>query len=331
MNDELYIDNIRNSLAYLLANDEKIYLLGEDIVDPYGGGFKVTKSLSTRFPGRLLPMPMSEQAYTGFAVGMALGGLKPIVEIMFGDFLTLTLDQLLNHASKFCGLYDAKLSLVVRTPMGGHRGYGATHSQSIERILFGIPHIEVISPSILHNPGELLLASVNSEHVIVFIENKLDYSRKLFTNDSSNLLSIKKMGGIYPIAISKIRDADNVDVAIITYGGAVPFALEAQQELFMNDELAIKLICPSHITSLDEKMIIGEIGQCNRVLIAEEGIAEFGWGEHVTILLREAGYRGTIKRIGATKEIIGASEAEENRILLTKNKIEEGIYELLRE
>lgn len=327
----LYIDSLKEGLADLLTNDDRIYLLGEDITEPYGGSFKVTKSLSTKFPGRLLATPMSEQGITGFAVGMALGGLKPIVEIMFGDFLTLTLDQLLNHASKFVGLYNAKMHLVVRTPMGGHRGYGATHSQSIERLVFGIPNIDVVAPSILHSPGHLLNESIEKGGIVVFIENKLDYARNLLPSDESeNILSIRKQQDSFPLAISEIIDSgESPDVVMIAYGGAVPFVLEAQKELFMEDEIAIKLISPSRIDTIDTQEILKEIGSSSIVYIAEEGISDFGWAEHVATLLRESGYKGIIGRIGSKNEVIGASEEEENRVLLTSDKIKEGIHELL--
>ena len=333
MKDTLYIDSLREGLVRLLSDDDRVYLLGEDITEPYGGSFKVTKSLSTKFPGRLLATPMSEQGFTGFAVGMALGGLKPIVEIMFGDFLTLTMDQLLNHASKFVGLYDSKLHLVVRAPMGGHRGYGATHSQSIERLVFGIPNVDVVAPSILHDPGELLNESVKKAGIVVFIENKLDYARKLLPNDDSeNILSIRKRQGSFPLAISEIVGSEeNPDIVMLAYGGAVPFVLEAQQELFMEDEIVIKLISPSRINVLDAKEILEELGSCPVVYIAEEGIADFGWGEHVATLLRESGYKGSIRRIGSENEVIGASEEEENRIMLTSKKIKEGVHELLND
>jgi len=274
---------------------------------------------------------MSEQGITGFAVGMALGGLKPIVEIMFGDFLTLTLDQLLNHASKFVGLYNAKMHLVVRTPMGGHRGYGATHSQSIERLVFGIPNIDVVAPSILHSPGDLLKRSIEKGGIVVFIENKLDYARNLLPSDESeNILSIRKQQDSFPLAISEIIDSgESPDVVMIAYGGAVPFVLEAQKELFMEDEIAIKLISPSRIDTIDTQEILKETGSSSIIYIAEEGITDFGWGEHVATLLRESGYKGIIGRIGSKNEVIGASEEEENRVLLTSNKIKEGIHELL--
>ena len=138
-----------------LVKDPKCFLLGEDIEDPYGGAYALTKGLSTKYPGKLINTPMSEQGFTGLGVGMALAGYKPIIEIMFGDFSTLIMDQILNHASKPVEGFEKTLHLVVRDPMGGYRGYGATHSQSLDKISLGLPNTAVVSPPLLHNPGAL--------------------------------------------------------------------------------------------------------------------------------------------------------------------------------
>jgi len=126
------LDSLNNALKTALDNDLRVYLLGEDILDPYGGAFKVTRGLSTLFPDRVLTTPISEAAITGVSGGMALRGLRPVAEIMFGDFVTLIADQLVNHAAKFRWMYNDKVRvpMVVRTPMGGRRGYGpTTHSR----------------------------------------------------------------------------------------------------------------------------------------------------------------------------------------------------------
>src|SRR5664280_2750495 len=120
------LERLNYALFQAIENDERVYVLGEDILDPYGGAFKVMRGLSTKYPDRILTTPISEAAITGIATGMALRGLRPVVEIMFGDFVTLTADQLINHASKFRWIYNdqVRVPLVVRTPMGGRRGYG---------------------------------------------------------------------------------------------------------------------------------------------------------------------------------------------------------------
>ena len=136
----LYVESLNESLHKLMKEDESVYIIGEDIVDPYGGAFKVTKGLSSKYSNRVLSSPISEAAILGVGTGLAIQGFKPIVEIMFGDFITLCTDQIVNGAAKFGWMYGDNFSvpLVVRTPMGGNRGYGATHSQTIENIFLSV-------------------------------------------------------------------------------------------------------------------------------------------------------------------------------------------------
>jgi len=135
------LQSLNKALHDAMSTDDKVVLLGEDILDPYGGAFKVTQGLSTAFPDRVIPTPISEAGIVGIAAGMALRGLRPIVEIMFGDFLTLIADQVINHIVKFKWMYNDQVSVpvVIRTPMGGRRGYGPTHSQTLEKLFLGVP------------------------------------------------------------------------------------------------------------------------------------------------------------------------------------------------
>ena len=169
------LERLNDGLQHVMEIDDRVYLLGEDILDPYGGAFKVTRGLSTRFPERVLTTPISEAAITGIANGMALRGLHPVVEIMFGDFVTLIADQLINHASKFRWMYNdqVRVPLVVRTPMGGRRGYGPTHSQSLEKLFMGVPGLRVLAPNCLSDPASLLESAIlQEEGPIVFVEHK---------------------------------------------------------------------------------------------------------------------------------------------------------------
>jgi len=143
------LESLNTALHRAMQADERIYILGEDILDPYGGAFKITRGLSAAFPGRVLTTPISEAAILGLASGMALRGLRPVAEVMFGDFVTLMADQLINHAAKFRWMYNdqVRVPLVLRLPMGGRRGYGPTHSQSLEKLFLGAPGLRVVAPS----------------------------------------------------------------------------------------------------------------------------------------------------------------------------------------
>jgi len=171
-----YVESLNQALHELMAEEERVFVIGEDILDPYGGAFKVTKGLSSAYPDRVLSTPVSEASITGFATGMALRGLRPILEIMFGDFITLCADQIVNGASKFSWIYNEQVEvpLVIRTPMGGRRGYGPTHSQTLEALFLGTPGLTIVAPSHLHSPGGLLRRAVlGGKGPVLFVENKL--------------------------------------------------------------------------------------------------------------------------------------------------------------
>src|SRR4030067_3642529 len=193
------LDSLNAALHQAFARDDRILLLGEDILDPYGGAFKVTRGLSSKYPARVFTTPISEAGIIGVGAGLALRGFRPIVEIMFGDFLPLPADQLINHVAKFRWMYNQKvrLPLVVRTPMGGRRGYGPTHSQTLEKIFMGIPGLKLLAPHTLGKPGQLLLSAINSsnEEPVLFIENKLLYY--LHVQEPSDLMEFE-MEEIYP-------------------------------------------------------------------------------------------------------------------------------------
>ena len=173
------LEALNRALFRCLAEDERVYFLGEDILSPYGGAFKVYRGLSEQYPERVISTPVSEAGIIGLAGGMALRGLRPVVEIMFGDFLTLAADQLINHSAKFRWMYNnqVRVPLVVRTPMGGRRGYGPTHSQTLEKLFLGIPGLRVLAPCTLGDPGDLLLRAIlEDDDPVLFVENKLIYS-----------------------------------------------------------------------------------------------------------------------------------------------------------
>jgi len=152
---------LNETLHELFASRDDVYLFGEDILDPYGGAFKVTHGLSDAYPDRVVTTPISEASLFGVAAGMALRGQRPILEIMFGDFIALGFDQVVNGISKFREMYDDQVTvpLVVRTPMGGRRGYGPTHSQSLEKLLLGIPNICVVAASECQASSQIRIAA----------------------------------------------------------------------------------------------------------------------------------------------------------------------------
>ena len=241
------LDSLNSGLLNALQKDPSVLLLGEDILDPYGGAFKVTRGCSTAFPDRVITTPISEAGLGGICAGMALRGLRPVLEIMFGDFITLLADQLINHISKFRWMYNntVNLPLVIRTPMGGRRGYGPTHSQSLEKLYLGVPGLTVIAPLTFELAAGTLLERVISEteDPVVFIENKLQYLLPLQTEAEQNELiqeltysrtDAQKRTPTYRLAL---KGAPAPSLTLTAYGYMAELARQAQLKLAYEHEI----------------------------------------------------------------------------------------------
>ncbi|WP_186321153.1 alpha-ketoacid dehydrogenase subunit alpha/beta [Lysinibacillus fusiformis] len=326
------VENLNKSLHNLFEQDTKVVLIGEDVLDPYGGAFKVAKGLSTKYPDRVFTTPISEAAIVAISVGLAMRGYKPIVEIMFGDFLTLAADQIVNHASKYRWMYNnkVKVPIVIRTPMGGKRGYGPTHSQSIEKMFLGIPDLTVVAPSNLHNPGDLLVKSViNNDRPVLFIENKSLYTEYLYEyqQDKMDLFRIKISDNLYPTVHLSLSDFEVPEATIITYGGNLPIVIEAAKRLLIEDEILVDIIVPSLISPVPINEIIQFMGKSQKVITVEEGTKKFGWGAEIITQLLEQKKVVQSLRIAAPECPIPSSKPLELELLPNV----EGIIKMIKE
>jgi len=277
---------LNSALHEAMERDPRVLLLGEDLLDPYGGAFKVSKGLSTAFPDRVLTCPISEAGFTGIAAGMAMRGLRPVVEIMFGDFLMLAADQILNHISKYPWMYNGKaeVPIVIRTPMGGRRGYGPTHSQTIEKHFIGMPGLVVAAVNPFCSPGDLLRAAIEDDRPVLFIENKGLYARPVQAADSAgrlNDLYLRATPDPYPTVSLSYNDFAEADATIVAYGGMTELAVEAAHRLLMEDELSCEVVMPSRINPLDTAPIAHSLRRSGRLIVCEEGTATGGFGSEV--------------------------------------------------
>lgn len=329
-----YLESIRNALYDLLETRTDTLLLGEDLADSYGGAFKATKGLSTAFPDRVLSTPISEAGFTGMATGLALRGFRPIIEIMFGDFLLLAADQIINTMAKFPLMYEqVETPVVIRTPMGGGRGYGPTHSQSLEKHFLGVPGLKVVAPSTLHDPGELLrLGTIHASGPLLFIENKRLYPCKL--RKSSNALNLRTLPSSppeHPIIIAENFDdlCEKPDVVIITYGGLAEDAAVITSRL-SDEEIAARLIVLSRLDSYP--CISNDLIPLDCLLIiAEEGTAGFGWSAQVECTLRSDNHllRSPMLHFASKPDIVPAAQEQEREITANKNRLLDLILENL--
>ena len=275
------VSRIYLALREQMERDSRTFLLGEDIEGPYGGAFKVTKDLSQLFPGRVRNTPISEAAVVGIANGLALAGMRPVCEIMFGDFLTLAADQIINHAAKFQWMYNGQVTIpvVIRTPMGGKRGYGATHSQCLEKHFLGIPGTRVLTLHHRYDPHALYESLFQHLDVpTLVIENKLLYGE---------YVTHRTLAGFWcehsdePFPTTRIRSSARPDITIVCYGGSLPDVEKAVDRLFEEHELVAEVICPTQIYPLRLAPILESAGKSGRLLVVEEGQGFCGFGAEV--------------------------------------------------
>ncbi len=276
--------SLNQALHEMMETDERVVIIGEDILDPYGGAFKVTKGLSDRFPERVLTTPISESAIVGMASGMAMRGLRPVAEIMFGDFLALAADQLINHAAKFRWMYNegVRVPSVIRAPVGARRGYGPTHSQSLEKHFIGVPGLMVVAPHIAGDPGALLRqATLDCEDPVVFIESKLCYGRQLVTEVAgASMELIADPAGPFPTTYLHHDEAGTSPDAILhCYGTMTPFCLEAVEKLRDDEGLFVDLAVTTQLSPVPTGHLerIFETRKPTLCVYGEEASPTGGW------------------------------------------------------
>jgi len=327
------LESLNSALHHAMETDPRVYVLGEDILDPYGGAFKVTRGLSTKFPERVLTTPIAEAGIVGLSNGMALRGLRPVAEVMFGDFVTLIADQLANHAAKFRWMYNnnVRVPIVVRAPMGGRRGYGPTHSQSLEKLFLGIPGLKVVAPNALGEPGELLAAAIADEDPVLFVEHKLLYTRPLLVPGQGELMEyqIEKSGGPYPTCVLRFTDyAPRLTIA--TYGYNFELARAAAQELMMEHEIFAEIVVFSQLSPFALEPLSTSLERTRNLLTVEEGTLSLGWGAEVIARMAESRNRpDRSQRVAARDLPIANARSLEDAILPSVQDIVQAALNLI--
>jgi len=325
--------SINLSLEVAMKKFENLRIYGEDIehlsegtLKPYGGAFKVTDQLSQQFPGRVSNFPIAESGLIGLAIGRALVGLPTIVEVMFGDFITLGFDQIVQNMSKIPSMYGRQIELpvIIRTPMGGGFGYGATHSQSLEKHFLGLPNVTVVAVCIFTELENFYsnLIETRSPHLV--IENKRDYNQTPKKILAENFI-LQSIGELYKIYSILPITADEI-ACIITYGGMTSFAHQAQVQLYKQG-ISIRLIVLEKLSPLDLGDFSGILA--TKIVIVEEGLKEGGVGAEILAQISELGISNhKVLRITGTG-IIGSNKASEDQSLPSTEEIYTSVIKFL--
>jgi pyruvate/2-oxoglutarate/acetoin dehydrogenase E1 component len=278
MTEMTFAAAIRAALREEMRRDPRVFLLGEDI-GVYGGAFGVTDGLLEEFGReRVRDTPISEAAIAGAAIGAALGGMRPVAEFQFFDFILLAMDQLVNQAAKIRYMFGgtATVPLVVRGPAGSGTGAAAQHSQSLEALFTHVPGLKVVAPATPADAKGLLLAAIRDDNPVVFVEHKLLYKTRGEVPDGDTAL---------PIGRAEIKRRGR-DATVVATQVMVPRALAAA-ELLSAEGIEVEVVDPRTLAPLDVATIEESVARTGRLLIAHEAVKTGGVGAEIAALVAE--------------------------------------------
>lgn len=323
MSKKTYKDALRMALIEEMERDQSVMLLGEDI-EVYGGAFRVTEDLYQMFGhDRVLDTPISEQGITGVTVGAAIAGKRPVCEMMYTDWIGLTLDQLVNQASMLHYVYDGQVTIpmVMRTQGGARASASAQHSKSLEAWMCHIPGLKVIMPSNAYDAKGLLKAAIRDNNPVIFIEHKLLYGTRCEVPDEEYVIEIGKA--------SVTREGR--DVTIIATSAMVNEALDAAREL-AEQGIECEVIDPRTLVPLDKETIARSVAKTNRVIVVNEAWKTGSYAGEIAAVIAEEMFDdldGPVIRIGAKDIPIPYSPALEPLMIPNKDTIIEAVKRLL--
>ena len=269
---------IRDAIAEEMRRDDRVFILGEDIAG-YGGAFKVTQGLVEEFGvARVRNTPISENTIVGVGVGAAVCGMRPIVDIMFQDFIALAMDQLVNHAAKFYYMYgnQASVPMVVRTPAGGGRNYGPTHSQSLEAWLIHVPGLKVVAPAFAADAKGLLKSAIRDANPVVFVESKLLYGVRG---------EVPEGDWTVPIGEAKVV-REGTDITLVAYSRMTIECLKAAQMLAQNG-IEAEVVDLRTLSPLDMDTVAASVEKTGRAVVVCEDCLTGGISAEVAARVME--------------------------------------------
>jgi len=319
-----YREAIKRALREELQNDERVFLVGEDI-GRFGGTFKTTLGLLDEFgPKRVRNTPISEAAIIGLAVGAAATGLRPIAEIMYCDFATIAMDQLVNQAAKMRYMFGARLSLplTVRIPIGGRRSAAAQHSQCLEAWFVHVPGLKVAVPSSPYDAKGLLKSAVRDPNPTLVFENKMLYNTTGEVPEEPYFVPWGQANVV----------RQGTDVTVVATSDMVSYALKAADTLAA-EGVSVEVIDPRTLVPLDVETIVASVKKTNRLVIAHEACVTGGVGAEIAARVGHDAFEyldAPIERVGAKDSPIPFSPVLEKFILPDHEDVIEAVRRTLR-
>lgn len=311
---------VREALAEEMRRDSRVCILGEDVAEA-GTPFKVLSGLVEEFgTERVIDTPISEAGFTGVGVGAAMTGMRPVIDIMFGDFLTLTMDQMVNQAAKVHYMSGGKwkVPMVLRTTLGATRRSAAQHSQSLHAWLSHVPGLKVVLPSTPYDAKGLLKTAIRDENPVVFFEDKMMYKLKGPVPEEDYTI---------PFGVADVKRVGR-DVTIVATSSMVQVALGAAA-LLEKIGISAEVVDPRTTWPLDEKALIESATKTSRVIVVDEGYARYGVTAEIASVIAEGAFydlEAPVRRIGAMHVPIPFSPPLEDLTVPT----EQAVFEAAR-
>jgi len=313
---------IREALAEEMRRDSRVCILGEDVAEA-GTPFKVLSGLVEEFgTTRVIDTPISEAGFTGVGVGAAMTGMRPVIDIMFGDFLTLTMDQMVNQAAKVHYMSGGKwkVPMVLRTTLGATRRSAAQHSQSLHAWLCHVPGLKVVLPSTPYDAKGLLKTAIRDENPVVFFEDKMMYKLKGPVPAEDYTL---------PLGVADIKQAGN-DITLVATSSMVQVALGAAA-LLEKIGISAEVVDPRTTWPLDERTLVESARKTSRAIVIDEGYGRYGVTAELASVIAEGAFynlEAPVKRMGAMHVPIPFSPALEDLTVPTEQSVFEAAKSL---
>lgn len=308
---------IREALAEEMRRDPRVFIMGEDVAEA-GTAFKVLTGLVEEFgPSRVIDTPISEAGITGLGVGGAMTGMRPIVDIMFGDFIGLAMDQIVNQAAKVHYMSGGKLKvpLVVRTTLGATRRTAAQHSQSLQAWVSHVPGLKVVLPSTPYDAKGLLKTAIRDDNPVIFFEDKMMYQLKGLVPDTDYTI---------PFGVADIK-RPGLDVSIVATSSMVQIALAAAEMLEKLD-ISAEVIDPRTTFPLDKDTLIDSAKKTSRAIVMDEGYERYGVTAELAAVIAEGAFYyldAPVKRLGALDVPVPFSPVLEDLTVPTPERVVE--------
>lgn len=295
MTEMTYRQALNETLRAELTRDENVYLIGEEI-GVFEGSYKITAGLLTEFgPKRVVDTPIAEEGFTGVAIGSAMLGLRPVVEIMTLNFSLIAIDQIVNHAAKLYGMFGGRVTvpMVIRTPGGGGQQLGATHSQNLEVWYAHIPGLKVVAPSNPADAKALLTAAIRDDDPVLFLENLGLYNTKGDVPDGEQVAEIGKA------AVAR----EGTDLTVVSYSRGMITALEVAEQLAA-EGISIEVIDLRSLRPLDRETVCASVRKTSRAVVFEDDMLSYGIGAEISATIGEGAFDwldAPVRRVAAAE------------------------------